>query len=116
RGDSDSGVVIILKRVHESAAYMLFVGKLLETFQSAHPNTSIVVINECADQGFFDAFIGWFLRQNLDCLQSRTGAISIAERIEEKLPNGIIFHPSMEPQWLRDFASQFDLTCRGIRI
>ena len=67
--DTDSGIPIVFKRMHESGTYVLLVGIFLECFESAHTNAGIAIVDECADQCLFDRFIRRFLRQSLNCFQ-----------------------------------------------
>src|SRR5437667_314235 len=79
-----------------------------------HHHAGIVVVDERVNQCLFDRFIGRFLSQHLDGLESRSRIIRIAKSAEQQAADRIVLHLSLEAQRLGNFAGQFDLS--GHRI
>ena len=95
---------------------MLLIREFLQTLQGAHTHAGIIVVDERVDQRLFDGLVGRLLGENFNGLQPRSRVVRIAKRAEQQIPDGIVFHLSLETKRLGNFAGQFDLSRYGIRI
>ena len=95
---------------------MFFRGELLQAFEGFPADADILVIDHGVDERFFDIFIGRLLGKNLNRPQPRSRIVHIAQCAEQQTADGFILQISLEPQWLGNFACEFDFARRGIGV